>query len=171
MLIIIPNNEPSFSIIANSTSVLYRSSKKVSYYEYPSSIASNTKLRNFPFPQKYSPTLSKITVRTNNPSTSIKMYIHLNLVQHTIVLDLDETLIHCNQSIKVPYDVKLAIKFPGGQKIQAGINIRPFAKVLLKELAQICEVIIFTASHECYANVVLDYLDPEKRLISHRLFR
>lgn len=29
---------------------------------------------------------------------------------------------------------------------------------------------MFTASHECYANVIVDYLDP-KRLISHRYFR
>jgi CTD small phosphatase-like protein 2 len=30
---------------------------------------------------------------------------------------------------------------------------------------------VFTASHECYANVVLDHLDGKKDLISHRLFR
>lgn len=30
---------------------------------------------------------------------------------------------------------------------------------------------MFTASHSCYANVVLDHLDPEKRYIHHRLFR
>ena len=33
------------------------------------------------------------------------------------------------------------------------------------------EVIVFTASHECYANVVLDHLDPTRELIQHRLFR
>ena len=33
------------------------------------------------------------------------------------------------------------------------------------------EVVIFTASHECYANVVLDHLDPENKMISQRLFR
>jgi CTD small phosphatase-like protein 2 len=27
------------------------------------------------------------------------------------------------------------------------------------------EIIVFTASHGCYANVVLDYLDPNKNLI------
>lgn len=30
---------------------------------------------------------------------------------------------------------------------------------------------VFTASHGCYANRVIDYLDPEKQWISHRLFR
>ena len=55
--------------------------------------------------------------------------------------------------------------------VQAGINIRPYAKSILKELSQYFEVIIFTASHGCYANVVLDYLDPKHEYIDHRLFR
>ncbi len=30
---------------------------------------------------------------------------------------------------------------------------------------------IFTASHSCYANVILDYLDPNNEYIHHRLYR
>jgi CTD small phosphatase-like protein 2 len=41
----------------------------------------------------------------------------------------------------------------------------------LKELSQYFEIIVFTASHGCYANVVLDYLDPKEQYIHHRLFR
>ena len=33
------------------------------------------------------------------------------------------------------------------------------------------EVIVFTASHKCYADVVLNYLDPYKQYIQHRLYR
>lgn len=33
------------------------------------------------------------------------------------------------------------------------------------------EVIVFTASQSCYANVILDYLDPRNEYIHHRLFR
>lgn len=32
-------------------------------------------------------------------------------------------------------------------------------------------MIVFTASHKCYADVVLDYLDPQHELIHHRLYR
>ena len=38
-------------------------------------------------------------------------------------------------------------------------------------MSKIFEVVVFTASHGCYANVVLDYLDPNHELIHHRLFR
>lgn len=30
---------------------------------------------------------------------------------------------------------------------------------------------MFTASHECYASKVIDYLDPEGKFISYRLYR
>lgn len=54
------------------------------------------------------------------------------LDQYTIVLDLDETLIHCNESIEAPFDICLKIKFPTGEKIDAGINVRPYAIKLLE---------------------------------------
>jgi CTD small phosphatase-like protein 2 len=78
-----------------------------------------------------------------------------------VVFDLDETLIHCNDSLELPYDIKLKIKFPTGEEIEAGLNIRPHAVDILKALSRNFEVIVFTASHSCYANVVIDHLDPQ----------
>ncbi len=54
---------------------------------------------------------------------------------------------------------------------QAGINVRPHVHECLRELNHHFEVIVFTASHSCYANKVLDYLDPKGQLIHHRVFR
>lgn len=84
---------------------------------------------------------------------------------------MDETLIHCNDTLTPPFDVKLPITFPTGEVIEAGINVRPHAKEILQNLSKNFEIIVFTASHSCYANVVLDYLDPENKYIQHRLFR
>lgn len=89
----------------------------------------------------------------------------------TIVFDLDETLIHCNESTYIPYDVALPIKFPTGEIIEAGINIRPHTLDMLKELNENFEIIVFTASHSCYAKTVVDYLDPNKELIKFRFYR
>lgn len=85
-----------------------------------------------------------------------------------MIFDLDETLVHCNESIMVPYDVCLEIAVNNGKdkikvfiywiyfkiknKIKAGINIRPYAKEVLKRLSSKFELIVFTASHSCYAN-------------------
>jgi len=41
----------------------------------------------------------------------------------------------------------------------------------LRALSKNFEIIVFTASHSCYANVVLDYLDPNNEYIHHRLYR
>ena len=46
----------------------------------------------------------------------------------TVVFDLDETLIHCNEDSSVDSDVKMQIKFPTGELGTVGINVRPYAK-------------------------------------------
>lgn len=90
----------------------------------------------------------------------------------TVVLDLDETLVHCcENSDEMKPDVYLPITFPNGEVINAGINIRPFVLDFLRTINKDFEVFVFTASHQCYANVVLDYIDPKGELIHYRLFR
>lgn len=42
---------------------------------------------------------------------------------------------------------------------------------MLQELSQEYEIIIFTASHSCYAKTVVDYLDPTKSIVKHRFYR
>jgi CTD small phosphatase-like protein 2 len=54
---------------------------------------------------------------------------------------------------------------------QTAIFIRPYAKEILQVLSQHFELIVFTASHKGYADKVIDLLDPERKYITHRLFR
>ncbi|KAL4484210.1 hypothetical protein ABPG72_003494 [Tetrahymena utriculariae] len=89
----------------------------------------------------------------------------------TIVFDLDETLIHCNEDPNVFSDVVISVAFPNGEVVQAGINIRPFAKECLKELSKYFEIIVFTASHSCYAERVIEHLDPNRQYINYVLSR
>lgn len=88
----------------------------------------------------------------------------------TLIFDLDETLIHCCVNGEQA-DVFLDIRLTNGQRCEAGINIRPFAQECLKALSKEFEILVFTASHSCYADVVCDYLDPERKLIQARFYR
>ena len=74
--------------------------------------------------------------------------------QYTLVLDLDETLIH----------------FEDNGKGQSRFLIRPFAKNFILEVSKYFEVVVFTAALQDYADFILDKLDHEG-YISHRLYR
>jgi len=48
---------------------------------------------------------------------------------------------------------------------ECSLFIRPFATTCLSELAGICEIFIFTASSDYYANKILEYIDPHRDFI------
>ena len=73
---------------------------------------------------------------------------------YTLVLDLDETLVHFFYT-------------PSG----GTFLIRPFCVQFLEEMAKIFEIVIFTAALKDYADSILDILDPNKILINYRLYR
>jgi CTD small phosphatase-like protein 2 len=58
-----------------------------------------------------------------------------------------------------------------GKILRAGFNIRPYTRECLEMVNKDFEVVVFTASHKWYADVILDYIDPERKLIQHRLYR
>ncbi|CAD8065791.1 unnamed protein product [Paramecium primaurelia] len=89
----------------------------------------------------------------------------------TLVFDLDETLIHCNQRDQKSYDVILTINLNKTQQVFAKINIRPNAVEILKKLSKDFELIVFTASDQIYAKSIIDYLDPNNNIFAHRLYR
>lgn len=93
-------------------------------------------------------------------------------ITKTLIFDMDETLIHCVDDIEEekPQQV-LTVRFEDGEEVEAGINVRPYAIDCLKAANEMFQVIVFTASHKCYADVVLDYLDPTGELIQYRLYR
>ena len=89
----------------------------------------------------------------------------------TFVFDLDETLIHCDSDPSKPCDFLVEMTFPNGNTAKAGINMRPGAIELLRALKPVAEIIVFTASHNCYATAILDKIDPKNEIIDHRFCR
>ena len=110
-----------------------------------------------------------------------KTKIHPNLSGKKLALfDLDETIVHCIGEINMnnvesftkQCDAKIKVRLPGGKReITIGINIRPHWEEALKRIQNKYHIIAFTASHESYADSVLNHLDPEGKYFEFRLYR
>jgi CTD small phosphatase-like protein 2 len=105
------------------------------------------------------------------PEREVSRYKFTYAGKLTVVFDLDETLVHCFEELSEPHEVEILVRFEDGGMMVAPLNIRPQVRELLTELSKNFELMVFTASHQRYADAVLDYLDPENKHIQHRLYR
>jgi len=87
----------------------------------------------------------------------------------TLILDLDETLVHSSFTPFKKNDIILEVDFEG-VVYNIYVLVRPFAKEFLINVAKYFELVIFTASIPKYASPLLDILDKENN-IKHRLYR
>ena len=87
----------------------------------------------------------------------------------TLILDLDETLVHSSFTPFEKNDIILDVDFEGVM-YNIYVLVRPDAINFIKEVAKFFEVVIFTASISKYASPLLDILDKEKN-IKYRLYR
>eukprot|EP01113_Clastostelium_recurvatum_P050916 TRINITY_DN976_c0_g1_i1.p1 TRINITY_DN976_c0_g1~~TRINITY_DN976_c0_g1_i1.p1 ORF type:complete len:308 (-),score=67.95 TRINITY_DN976_c0_g1_i1:208-1131(-) len=88
----------------------------------------------------------------------------------TLILDLDETLVHSTVKPVHVYHMTVDVTLEGVQCTFYVIK-RPHVDAFLQQVAQWYNVTIFTASMHQYANPLLDQLDPSRALIQNRLFR
>lgn len=88
----------------------------------------------------------------------------------SLVLDLDETLVHCTVEPINDADMTFPVFFNGIQ-YRVHVRTRPFLKEFLEKVKGRFEVIVFTASQEVYASELLDRIDPDGKYIQHRMFR
>lgn len=89
--------------------------------------------------------------------------------KYTLVLDLDETLVHCSTEPQLYSDVEFTLQF-NGVSFNVAARFRPFLKKFLETVSEWFEIVIFTASQKVYADRVIDHFD-DKKLITHRLYR
>lgn len=87
-----------------------------------------------------------------------------------LVLDLDETLVHCTIEPIPNADFVFPVTF-NDVFYEVYVRKRPYVDYFLKTVCKDFEVIVFTASQQVYANKLLDRLDPDLNMIRGRLFR
>ncbi|KAJ9101924.1 hypothetical protein QFC19_005005 [Naganishia cerealis] len=86
-----------------------------------------------------------------------------------LVLDLDETLLHSSFKMIPSADFIVPVEIES-QTHNVYVIKRPGVDMFLKDMGEIYEVVVFTASLSKYADPVLDMLDIHK-VVKHRLFR
>ncbi|CAI9773259.1 unnamed protein product [Fraxinus pennsylvanica] len=90
--------------------------------------------------------------------------------QITLVLDLDETLVHSTLEFCSDADFTFPVFFNMKEHI-VYVKHRPHLRMFLERVAEMFEMVVFTASQSIYAKQLLDILDPDGKLISKRAYR
>ncbi|KAF9693645.1 hypothetical protein EKO04_008367 [Ascochyta lentis] len=122
-------------------------------------------------------------VPRRQPSYSAKGASAVGPHQKTLILDLDETLIHSMAKggrFQTGHMVEVKLQASvgaGGQIIGPQVPIlyyvhkRPFCDEFLKKISKWYNLIIFTASVQEYADPVIDWLEVERKYFAGRYYR
>jgi len=98
-----------------------------------------------------------INNKINNEKPQVPFIKKNGNKKYTLVLDLDETLIHFK---------------PNPNNESSGkIMIRPFLYDFLKNVKKYYELIIFTAATQDYADPIINAIEKDEKYFEHRLYR
>ncbi|KAI4295374.1 hypothetical protein L6164_035427 [Bauhinia variegata] len=121
-------------------------------------------------PQSYIKNLPELPEVESNGQPTIPPKESRRRKSVTLVLDLDETLVHSTLEQCDDADFTFTVFF-NMKEYTVYVKQRPYLHTFLERVAEIFEVVIFTASQSIYAKQLLDILDPDGKLISHRVYR
>jgi len=117
--------------------------------------------------------------------------VHLGPTSRTklLILDMDETLLHSkfhkltgNEDMldagvrpdeNGVFEFNILISNRPGQppSLRLNVKLRQHLEEALSYLATMYEICVFTAGEQDYADTILDFIDPERNIIHHRLYR
>ncbi|KAJ8767452.1 hypothetical protein K2173_017496 [Erythroxylum novogranatense] len=88
----------------------------------------------------------------------------------TLVLDLDETLVH--SSFDICEDGDFSFQIHSKMQVQTVfVRQRPYLPMFLEAVSSMFDIVIFTAGQSNYAELLLDIIDPNRTLICQRVYR
>ncbi|KAF8413617.1 hypothetical protein HHK36_001609 [Tetracentron sinense] len=88
----------------------------------------------------------------------------------TVVLDLDETLVHSTLERCDDADFTFPVFF-NMKEHTVYVRQRPYLQTFLERVSEMFEIFVFTASQSTYAEQLVNILDPDRKLISQRAYR
>nr|XP_020731287.1 RNA polymerase II subunit A C-terminal domain phosphatase [Odocoileus virginianus texanus] len=87
-----------------------------------------------------------------------------------LMVDLDQTLIHTTEQHCQQMSNKGIFHFQLGRgEPMLHTRLRPHCKEFLEKVARLYELHVFTFGSRLYAHTIAGFLDPEKKLFSHRI--
>ncbi|KAL6100144.1 ctdp1 [Pungitius sinensis] len=87
-----------------------------------------------------------------------------------LMVDLDQTLIHTTEQHCQRMSNKGIFHFQLGRgDPMLHTRLRPHCKAFLEKIAKLYELHVFTFGSRLYAHTIAGFLDPEKKLFSHRI--
>ena len=98
--------------------------------------------------------------------SSKKVYLGEKIKKHTLVLDIDNTLVY-SEILSVSGNKTTKTE----EMYELRIQIRPYAVALLETLSKLYEIVLFTAGVEEYAKDIQKRLDPKGSCITMALGR
>jgi CTD nuclear envelope phosphatase 1 len=146
----------------------------------PTSPASSLRITKYP----HAPVPPRPLIPRRQPSySSLSPRTSYLRSQKTLVLDLDETLIHSlakggRMSTGHMVEVKLAspaayngLSLGPQHPILYYVHKRPYCDEFLKKVSRWFNLVVFTASVQEYADPVIDWLEQERKFFSARYYR
>ncbi|CAG8976313.1 hypothetical protein HYALB_00005719 [Hymenoscyphus albidus] len=152
----------------------------------PASIKSPTSPASSLLMTKYprAPAAPRPLIPQRQPSYVLPDAANGKLIQKTLILDLDETLIHSmakggRMSTGHMVEVKLNTVVGAGGTATLGpqhpilyyVHKRPHCDDFLRKVCKWYKLVIFTASVQEYADPVIDWLEQERKFFSGRYYR